>query len=134
MPLLLLKSFVSCLESRVAMSLSVLYRFYTKFVLLFRDSAVSIQQLRVVCSHFRSVQTSPLLKNRRKRKMSVSHRPLSDFFLRGWRLYTACVFCRCVKAVSHVGILHFNTGPVKVILASRLNYIKNGILKICHKA
>ena len=64
------------------MSLSVLYRFYTKFVLLFRDSAVSIQQLRVVCSHFRSVQTPPLLKNRRKRKMSVSHRPISDFFLR----------------------------------------------------
>ena len=65
------------------MSLSVLYRFYTKFVLLFRDAAVSIQQLRVVCSHFRSVQTSPLLKNRRKRKMSVSHRPLSDFFKGG---------------------------------------------------
>ena len=76
------------------MSLSVLYRFYTKFVLLFRDSAVSIQQLRVVCSHFRSVQTSPLLKNRRKRDMSVSHRRLSDFFFKGGGV--------CTEAVSYV--------------------------------
>lgn len=87
------------------MSLSVLYGFYTKFVLLFRDSAVSIQQLGVVCSHFRSVQTSPLLKNRRKRKMSVSHRPLSDFFLRG----VASVHSLCLLSLreGHVACRNF---------------------------